>query len=56
MILLSVLVAHNGFVYDFPILFAEIERRPEKLDLSIFRRHKIHFADTLPHLRDVCTQ
>ena len=24
-----VLVAHNGFAFDFPILLAEVERRPE---------------------------
>ena len=22
----SVLIAHNGFVYDFPLLFAEVDR------------------------------
>ena len=28
-----VLVFYNGYCFDFPILLAEIERRPEKLPL-----------------------
>ncbi len=27
-IYIVVLVAHNGFAFDFPILLAEVERRP----------------------------
>ena len=41
-----VLVAHNGFAFDFPILLAEVERRPE-LDLFNFRTGNVHFSDTL---------
>ena len=44
----TVLVAHNGFSSDFPILFAEVERRPDQLSASIFETDSIHFADTLP--------
>ena len=29
-----VLVAHNGFAFDFPILLAEVERRPQQLRFS----------------------
>jgi hypothetical protein len=29
----SVLVAHNGFLFDFPILLAEVEHRPEWFSL-----------------------
>ena len=39
-----VLVAHNGFTFDFPILFAELHRRG-----ILFNRLQIinlHFADT----------
>ena len=49
-----VLVAHNGFAFDFPILLAEVERRPE-LDLFNFRTGNVHFSDTLPLLRKVVT-
>ncbi len=48
-----VLVAHNGFSFDFPILLAEVERRPEVLNVSLFGTHRIHFTDTLPLLRQV---
>ena len=51
----TVLVAHNGFVYDFPLLLAEIERRPNCLSTQHFVSQSIHFADTLPHLRQVYT-
>ncbi len=47
-----VLVAHNGFLYDFPILLAEIERRTE-LAFSLFIGGNVHFSDTLPLLRKV---
>ena len=50
--LLLVLVAHNGFAFDFPILLAEVERRME-LHLSDFVSRNIHFSDTLPLLRRV---
>ena len=51
--LLLVLVAHNGFAFDFPILLAEVERRME-LHLSDFVSRNIHFSDTLPLLRRYC--
>lgn len=46
-------MAHNGFTFDFPILFAEVERRSETLDISVFEKHHIHFGDTLPLLKKV---
>ena len=49
-----VLVAHNGFAFDFPILLAEVERHPE-LDLFNFQTGNVHFSDTLPLLRKVAT-
>ena len=50
----TVLVAHNGFSFDFPMLFANVERCPHKqLAVSTFEIHNIHFADTLPLLRKV---
>ncbi|XP_064397556.1 uncharacterized protein LOC135344319 [Halichondria panicea] len=48
-----VLVAHNGFSFDFPVLLAEVERRPESLATSIFEAKNIHFSDTLPLLRQM---
>ena len=48
-----VLLAHNGFVFDFPVLLAEVERRPRQLAASIFEDHNIHFGDTLPLLRKI---
>ena len=51
----SVLVAHNGYQYDFPILLAEIERsdKPELTNWLI--THNIWFADTLHYLKQVNT-
>lgn len=49
----TVLVAHNGFRFDFPVLLAEVERRPKQLSLSTFRALSIHFSDTLVHLKKV---
>ena len=49
----TVLVAHNGFAYDFPLLLAEIERRPKHLSMQEFVNHNVHFADILPHVRQV---
>ena len=49
----TVLVAHNGVVYDFPLLLTEIERIPNCLSTQQFVTKNIHFADTLPHLRQV---
>ena len=46
----SVLVAHNGYKFDFPMLLAELERRSTDLKSHI-QSCNIHFADTLPHLR-----
>ena len=51
--LFTVLVAHKGFTYDFPILLAEVERRSGSLDVSAFTKHQIHFADTYPLLQKV---
>lgn len=48
-----VLVAHNGFAFDFPILLAEVERRPQQLVITDFEAKSIHFSDTLPVLRKV---
>ena len=48
----TVLLAHNGFAFDFPILFAEVESR-EALDMSSFNLHHIHFSDSLVLLRMV---
>ena len=53
MYLHTVLVAHNGYRFDFPILLAETERRPEKLALSQLSSHRIHFSDTLGYLKQV---
>eukprot|EP00731_Ephydatia_muelleri_P000697 Em0001g697a len=44
---IPVLVAHNGFCFDFRILFAEMQRH--KMSCDIIRQ--IHFADTLHLLR-----
>ena len=49
----TVLVAHNGLMYDFPLLLAEIERRPKDLSTVHLVHHNVHFADTLPHLWQV---
>ena len=46
----AVLVAHNGFAFDFPLLLAEIERG--QLNTS-FHDHNISFADSLIGLRQV---
>ncbi len=46
-----VLVAHNGFSFDFPILLSEVESRD--IPLSIFENHNVHFSDPLPLLRVV---
>ncbi len=47
----SVLVAHNGYSFNFPVLLAEVERRPRDLAGSSFVTKNIHFSDTLPLLR-----
>ena len=39
-----VLVAHNGFAFDFRILFAELHRR--KIPINRLKSIKLHFADT----------
>ncbi len=51
---LVVLVAHNGFSFNFPLMLAEVERRPKQLALCVFEDQNIHFSDTLPLLRKVC--
>ena len=47
----SVLIAHNGFVYDFPLLFAEVDRRYPLLKNDLFKH--ICFGDSLVNLRIV---
>ena len=49
----AVLVTHNGFGFDFPVLLAEVERRPRQFASSIFEDHNINFSDTLPLLRKI---
>jgi len=46
----TVLVAHNGFNFDYRILAAEVERR--KLT-ALFIKADLGFADTLYELRKV---
>ena len=48
-------MAHRGFCFDFPILFAEVERHLGHLPLSSFvmPHAHIHFADTHSHLRQL---
>ena len=48
-----VLVAHNGFAFDFPILMSQVESR-DNMSLSLFTSNSIHFSDSLPLLRSVC--
>ena len=45
-----VLVAHNGFAFDFLFLVAEVKRR--KLD-EIFSRADLYYTDTLHDARRV---
>lgn len=47
----SALLAHNGFVFDFPLLFAEVDRRYPLLTNKLFSH--ICFGDTLANLRTV---
>ena len=47
----SVLIAHNGFVYDFPLLFAEVDRQYPLLKNDLFKH--ICFGDSLVNLRTV---
>lgn len=49
----AVLVAHNGYAFDFPILLAEVERRPTQLAIANMEARNVHFCDTLPFLRKV---
>ena len=49
----AVLVAHKGFAYDFPLLLAEIERRPGQLTTSSFHDLNISFADSLIYVQQV---
>jgi len=46
-----VLVAHNGFGFDFPCLLSEVSR--VRGDTSMLKDHRIHFADSLYHFRQV---
>jgi len=46
----TVLVAHNGFTYDFRIMVAEVERRNK---LQLFCGANLMFADTLSDLVQV---
>ena len=49
--LITALIAHNGFKFDFPILFNEITRRQPAISLDMLRG--IYFADSLEYLRQV---
>ncbi len=40
------MVAHNGYKYDFPILLAEIDRRPKTLNPASLITHRLEFADS----------
>ncbi|KAJ7361960.1 hypothetical protein OS493_014608 [Desmophyllum pertusum] len=46
--------AHNGFVYDFPLLFAEVDRRYPLLTNKLFSH--ICFGDTLANLQTLTKQ
>lgn len=48
---ITVLIAHNGYKFDFPLLFNEITRREPAISLDILRG--IYFADSLEYLRQV---
>ena len=52
---LVVLLAHNGFGFDYPILLSELERRPDKVSTTLLEEKNIHFSDTLPVLKKVST-
>ena len=47
----TVLLAHNGFVYDYPLLYAELKRREQLVDASLLS--KVSFGDTLQFVRQV---
>ena len=47
----AVLIAHNGFTFDFNVLISEIKRNRMSFDLDELER--LQFADSLPHLRKV---
>lgn len=47
----TVLVAHNGYSFDYRIMLAEMERH--KVDNRWFELHNVHFADSLHYLRQV---
>ena len=49
----AVIVAQNGYKFDFPMVLVEIERRPTSLTTASVMNLKVHFADTLPYLRQV---
>lgn len=44
----AVLVDHNGYAFDFPILLAEVERRPTQLAIANMEARNVHLCDTLP--------
>ena len=48
----AVLVAHNGYEFDFPLLLEEMKRTPQ-LSTSTLAELNIFFADTLSFLREV---
>ena len=48
-----VLVAHNGFKFDFMLLLSELARRPEHFSTSLLEEHNIRLGDTLPLLQRV---
>ena len=47
----AVLIAHNGFRFDFPLMYNEIARRTPVLSPDIMKG--IFFADSLDYLRQV---
>ena len=46
------IVAHDGYKFDFPLLLAEINRR-SGLSTDSLVSSKWHFSDTLVYLRQV---
>ena len=48
---ITVLIAHNGYKFDFPLLFNEITRREPAISLEMLKG--IYFAESLEYLRQV---
>ena len=51
LLLFSVLAAHNGYQFDFPLLFSEITKHG--MDFSFFKDNDFAFFDTYQHLLKV---